>query len=366
MNEVQDRDLQPVSSEGPRDEQDPIQLLAVVNTLLRRRWMIAMGAMALTVAVGAYTFTITPTYTAAAKFLPSRQTSISDRMSTAVAGAGSIDTAPDNTAPEYYIALLTSRPFLQAVIHRKFLVTDSGDGQPGMIELIDLLANKSREQSSTESMELEALLKMVTIIPGKSKSPVAAPIITVSVVSGEPQLSADIANAFVEELVKYNQGARTSKAKENLKFVEGRKLEGRDLLAKAEDALATFATRNRKIATPELQAEKDRLTRAVKVQEEVYTTLMRQYELAKIQEQEDQESIELIETAAPPLNRTAPNRTQSVMVAAFLGLVLFSGLALVLDYIKRIDRSDENTRQLFENLAGIKRDLTLGLSGRKT
>ena len=71
-------------------EENPIQILAIVNILLRRRWMIAGWTFALMVAVGLYSFFILkPTYTATAKFIPSQRASISDRMSTVV-GPGAI------------------------------------------------------------------------------------------------------------------------------------------------------------------------------------------------------------------------------------------------------------------------------------
>lgn len=53
------------------------------------------------------------------------------------------------------------------------------------------------------------------------------------------------------------------------------------MLSKAENAVAMFNSRNRKISTPDLQSEKDRLLRTVKVQEEVFITLTKQLELAK-------------------------------------------------------------------------------------
>jgi len=73
------------------------------------------------------------------------------------------------------------------------------------------------------------------------------------------------------------------------------------LLQGAENALADFHRFNRPIATPDLRVGEERLTRALAVQEEVFVTLTKQLELARIQEQEDQVSVQVIEPAVAPL-----------------------------------------------------------------
>jgi len=57
----------------------------------------------------------------------------------------------------------------------------------------------------------------------------------------------------------------------------------------------------RAMATPDLRVGEERLTRALAVQEEVFVTLTKQLELARIQEQEDQVSVQVIEPAVAPL-----------------------------------------------------------------
>ena len=206
---------------------------------------------------------------------------------------------------------------------------------------------------------------MVKIEAGKSKSLSAPPIISVTVVGSEPQLSADIANAFIKELERYNKDTRSNKAKENRIFVMKQLTDSQAMLSKAENAVAMFNSRNRKISTPDLQSEKDRLLRTVKVQEEVFITLTKQLELAKIQEQEDQVSIEILESADPPINRTSPKRSQNVIMAGVFGIFLFGALALVLERFKNINRQDKNTAEFMDNLAGITREMTFGVFGRK-
>ena len=355
-------------------EEIPIQILAIVNTLLRRRWMIAGWTFALVVAVGLYSFFIaTPTYSASAVFLPLNPPSMSDRMSS-VAGPGSMQSQePDqNTTPEYYTALLSSQTFLTKLMGEKFNIQKLGTS----VELIDYLSVQKNDlldsfqiEGSDEQVRMQRgakkLEKMLKITSGKSKSITSAPLLTITVTTNEAQLSADIANALLKLFITYNQGARNMMAIDNRKFVELQLKESEEFLKSAESALVQFSSRNRKISTPELQTEKDRLVRTVKVQEEVFITLKKQLELAKIREQENQISIEVLEMAIAPIKKTSPLRAQNMTLAGVFGIFLFGALALVLERFKNINRQDKNTAEFMDNLAGITREMTFGVFGRK-
>ena len=284
-------------------------------------------------------------------------------MSTVV-GPGAIATgesSTESTSPEYYSALFNSRTFLEPILQQKFAVVELGQSV-SLLEYLKIEGNSSQDRLL---QGIEVVGTMVRIEAGKSKSLSAPPIISVTVVGSEPQLSADIANAFIKELDRYNKETRSNKAKENRIFVMKQLTDSQAMLSKAENAVAMFNSRNRKISTPDLQSEKDRLLRTVKVQEEVFITLTKQLELAKIQEQEDQVSIEILEKADPPISRTSPKRSQNVISAGVFGIFLFGALALVLERFKNINRQDKNTAEFMDNLAGITREMTFGVFGRK-
>ena len=355
-------------------EENPIQILAIVNTLLRRRWMIAGWTFALVVAVGLYSFFIaTPTYSASAVFLPLNPPSMSDRMgSVAGPGAITVQEADQNTTPEYYTALLSSQTFLTKLMGEKFNIQKLGTS----VALIDYLSAQQNDlldsfqiEGSDEQVRMQRgatkLEKMLKITSGKSKSITSAPLLTITVTTNEAQLSADIANALLKLFITYNQGARNLMAIDNRKFVELQLKESEEFLKSAESALVQFSSRNRKISTPELQTEKDRLVRTVKVQEEVFITLKKQLELAKIREQENQISIEVLEMAIAPIKKTSPLRAQNMTLAGVFGIFLFGALALVLERFKNINRQDKNTAEFMDNLAGITREMTFGVFGRK-
>jgi len=105
-----------------------------------------------------------------------------------------------------------------------------------------------------------------------------------------------------------------------------------------------------------VEVERDRLKRAVTVQEEVYITLKKQLELAKIEEQEKKPAIEVLQRAEAPLRRSGPSARKNVMLAGFVSLVLFVGLAFVLEYVSKMKREEERNREFFKYLGDIKED----------
>jgi len=329
---------------------EEIHLINYVNVLLKRRWLIILGVFFCVVFTGIYSKTRHPVFTASAKFLPSRNPEMTSRMGTLIGTSGRIDTFEDNVTSEYYTEVLKSSPFLERIANKKFFSRKLG-------EEVDLISYYQIEADN----ETERLIKATRVIGGGLELSTArtTKVVSLSYSSGEPELSAAIVNAFLEELIKYNQDIRDTKSKQNREFIEERLEENRKLLKKAEAELADFTTKNKKIVTPDLEIELDRLKRNVKVQEEVYVMLKKQLELAKIEEQEKKPVIEIIENASVPLHKSSPKTKRSVILAGFVSLFLFSGLAFVLEYISKMNPKDEGYKEFYKHLTDIKNDLLI-------
>ena len=269
------------------------------------------------------------------------------RMGTLI-GTSRIESFQDNVTSEYYTVLLKSSPFLERIAYKKFFSKELG-------EEVDLISYYQIEADN----ETERLIKATIVIGGGLELSTArtTKVVSLSYSSGEPELSAAIVNAFLEELITYNQDIRDTKAKQNREFIEDRLEENRKLLKKAEAELADFTSKNKKIVTSDLEIELDRLKRNVKVQEEVYVMLKKQLELAKIEEQEKKLVIEILEKASTPLYKSSPKTKRSVILAGFVSVFLFSGLAFVLEYISKMNPKDEGYREFSKHIKDIKNDL---------
>lgn len=348
--------------EEPVEADEPIRPLRIVNVLIRGRWLIAGLTLAVAGATAGYVMTIPPAFTATAKFMPSQGKGAASRMGVIAGSSAQVaDVVVENTAPEYYTELLTSRAFLQALLKTQFDVPTLGR----KVAFIDTMEIEADSESERQERAIEALRKIAKVNSVKIKSLSAPPILTLTMTAGDAELAAAAANALVSELIRYTKDTRTSKAAENRTFIERQLADAKSMLERAEKTLADFNRINRKIATPDLRAEQERLARAVNVQAEVFITLTKQLAIARIQEQEDQVSIEVIEPAVAPLQRSAPRRTQTVLIAAFVSLMGSCGLVLVIHRFRSGDQVDPDVEDLKSNLRSVLRELTFGLLGRE-
>lgn len=347
----------PPNEQAPMDEAPTIRPLAIVNTILRGRWTVIGVAAGTVVASVMYALLQPSVYVSTTRFLPSKSTGMATRMAAATSGGAA--TLPDDgsASSEYYVDLLKSSSFLETVVTSAFTI----DGQEQ-----DLMTYWKVEGDSAWERRQRAdqrLGESMTVSVPKSTS--AAPrLLTVDVRADRPDLAASIASKILSCINDHNAKSRGNKAKQNLDFMKAQLEKANTELEDLTDSFAEFVARNRKIVTPALTAERDRLERSVRVQEEVVVTLTKQVELAKIEEQETRPSIEVIQPPEPPLQRASPARTRMVMIGGVLGLMLGCGLVIVREWIGRLPKDDPDAKEFRGLMASLRADATRLLARR--
>jgi uncharacterized protein involved in exopolysaccharide biosynthesis len=134
----------------------------------------------------------------------------------------------------------------------------------------------------------------------------------------------------------FNQRTRNLRARERRKFAEARTNEAQKDLEIIEDSLRGFLTRNRQLEfSPQLLFERNRLERQVALRQEVYQTLRREYEIARIEEVNDTPVLTVVDPAVAPATPSSPRRIRMAFVAGVLGLLLGVALAFLLEYLER-------------------------------
>jgi len=93
---------------------------------------------------------------------------------------------------------------------------------------------------------------------------------------------------------------------------------------------------------PEISAEYARLLLDVKTQESVLEILVQQHEQLKIEEAKNVPTIQVLDRAFPPIEKSGPHRTVIMIVAALIAALGSLGLALLLDYLE--EEFDESQR----------------------
>ncbi len=336
------------------DEVEEISLLELANVLLKR-WKLVAGLPIVTAfATAIVSLVLPPIYTAAAVFVP-ESASGGIRLPGGLAGLAAqfgVSVGGGGNSPRFYADVIESRTLRDQVLTA--IVPDPRAGASGGARLIDIFDI----EGDTELERLENGREVLDEIVGIRYNPETY-VVRVEVETGHPQLSADVANVYLDLLNRFNLETRQSTVRERRRFVEERMQEAERELRDAENDLKRFLERNRQFrGSPELTFEHDRLQRQVRIKEEVFTSLRRSYEEARIQEVNDTPVITVIDKAVPPEERSSPRRKLMVVVAMLLGGVLSTTVAFGREFMERARERDEEEYQEFSSRwAAIKAEL---------
>ncbi len=220
------------------------------------------------------------------------------------------------SVPESHLfpAILKSERLIRAALATPI---DSSDASRGILN--DFVADDGDPEEVREERAVDAVRREILRVGLDEETG----IVRVTVRMNDPVLANRANTIFLSRLAEYLKRERTAQARENRVFVEGRHREAAQELARIENELAAFRESNRNISnSPELLLTEGRLYRRVRVQEEVFLELTRQYELARI---EEQKATPMVEVLDPPTLRRIPG---SPKLPVFAGIGLLAGVLL--------------------------------------
>jgi uncharacterized protein involved in exopolysaccharide biosynthesis len=266
---------------------------------------------------------IEPLYESKAKFLTKTDNSQGSGLSDLMALAGVRAKAGSSTGPDAYIdeIILGDEIFLELVRRR----WPHGKDSARLRDIWKLVPDTAKpgweyafERSQVDHLRGE---KRIKVEKGKTN-----PLVSLSVSFESPELSLAIASFILDYVNDYTLNRLVTQARQNRKFIQERIGETKRDLEQAEQALKVFRLRNMSISSPELQLEFARLTRNQKVQEEIYLEMVKQLELAKIEEHKQHPLVEVVAKPALAIYPAWPDR--KLILAAAVGLGFFAALFL--------------------------------------
>jgi len=293
----------------------PGELLLLFSS--RRKGIVATWSGALVVGIAA-ALLWPPRYAAVASFIP--EVTSSSRLSP---GLGNLATqfgvslgSDPLQSGRFYADVLLSRRVVERVLQSYYSLPGSVTTSDSAT-LLDLLGVKGRDS-------LERLQKGVKKLRGATSvdPAIRTNIVTLTVTARDPYLAAAVANRFVETVNEFNTRIRQSQAGRRRRFVEQQADSAERELRAAEDRLKSFYEQNRSWEhSPALQYRLGQLQRQVDIEKEVYLTLRRDLETARIDEVNDLPLISVIDVAVPSRERK-PRRALVVIASLVVGAVL--------------------------------------------
>jgi uncharacterized protein involved in exopolysaccharide biosynthesis len=309
----------------------PIELA----TLVAGRWrLLAALSFGSAVIAAGIAMVLPRTYAAGATFVVERR-SATERLPAGLAGLAArfgVSVGSDaGTSPEFYAALVRSRTLLEDVLASR--LADPRTAAPeDSVTVLDLLVVPGPDTALRLDRGYRRLRQRVSVGLDRQTG-----VVSLSVETRYPTLSADLANLLVDLVNRFNLEKRQTSARLQREFVDTRLASADQELRTAEDILQRFLARNRQWQqSSELQFEHDRLQRRVGLLQEVVTGLRIQYEEARIEEVNNTPVVTPVDRAVPPVRKSRPKRRVMVLTAAVLGGA--AGLLIVLwrEYVLRL------------------------------
>jgi uncharacterized protein involved in exopolysaccharide biosynthesis len=331
--------------------------------LRRHARFLALNVAAATLVALAFSLALPKWYAARAVLLPPTEDDLGSTALTQLFPRGfagmRVPGAP--TLADLFVAVLKSRTVADRIVER-----------------FGLVQRYKQRDLETARKELESHVEFRVGDEGT---------IAIEVEDRDPTVAAAMANAYVEELDRFNRETRTTSAKRTRAFIEDRLEIAKRELAAAEDRLRDYQQRKRlaslspadrgdaevgarlmaqKIALevrlevlrqslsadseevrrvreelaaierqvgglPRAGVETARLWRDVKIQEQVFELLTAQLEEARIRETRDIPTVQLLDRAQPPLHKSRPKRALIVIAGFLIGLMGSIGAALLME-----------------------------------
>ena len=306
-------------SVGGELQPDEIDLAQAVRAVLKR-WRVALLIPCFTALVGVAIAMVMPrTYSATATFVPEQPSS--NRLPAGVAGIagqlGIVLGSQPSESPRFYAELSQSPTLLTRVLLERYPDPAPGRSTGSSFTLLELLGARGRSAADSLQRGLKILSELEDVRTDNQTS-----MVRLTISSRYPSLAADVANRIVALLNEFNTETRQSQARERRKFVEAQLAAEESELRHREDDLRAFYERNRSWEqAPQLRFEEGRLRRQLEVQQEIYLTLRREFETARIEEVNDTPVITVIDAAVPPARPSKPKPVTWGLVAFTLGVI---------------------------------------------
>lgn len=307
-----------MSDEYPADD----LTLQHVSRALRREWkVIGLCTLAVGCLMTLLSFLLPKSYVATSTILP---TSSSDRMSSLskiAAGLVDLDIQPRSLdeAIAAYPVIIQSRRLATRLLAMRFPRAGGRDSA----YLIDMIQPKGSGAKRLDNAA-RALSRSIGASIDRRTG-----VLEIEVSSRDPVTSAAVVNSIDSLLQDFLIQSSAEQASQQRRFLEERLADTQQRLSTCEDDLRTFRERNvRTDRSPRLQLEEGRLARLVREQEEVYLTLRREYEMAKIAEHKNVPTISIVDPPTVPVSHHWPPRRLFAVAGLLAGFLLGCAVAV--------------------------------------
>jgi len=295
------------------DKSSSFDWMNILSLLWQSRKFIGIVTGAVTVLAIIISLILPEYFKSTAVLLPdtdkSKLGSAGGSLSSLAAMAG-VNVSGEVSVVRLYPNILKSESVLRTVIYSKYQTKEFSDS----VNLIQYW--KIKDKNPERDFEVALLNLRAGLDVGMD---LKTGVLTMSIETEEPQLSADILNNTIRVADKFIRTQRNTNALEQRKWIEARLIEVKTDLSKAENTLKEFREKNRMVSgSPQLLLDQERLLREVQINATMYTELKKQYELVKIEEIRTTPIINVLDYGRAAAKKESPRRSIIVLISMML------------------------------------------------
>lgn len=327
--------MQPVPDQRARAEEaaysDETSFVALATMVVRHWRMMVLLPLLFGAIAAVSTLTQQRKYTASASFVLNGSEGGTISGAAAIARQFGVDMSSRvGQSPEFFRELLGRTVILRQVVESEYVVPQLDGGTEGGT-LIDLYRIEEKPRTPAWQSAVQELRRRMSTSLHKETG-----VVGLAVTETNPLLAEAVATRILGVLQEFNLEVQRSRALEEGRFVSERLSEARAQLERSEQALQRFLQANRQfLNSPELTFDHERLQRQVAMRQEVYTSLLRLHEQARIDGIRDTPVLTVIDSpegAALPQGRGTVLRT---LLGVLVGLLVAVFLALTIGFARR-------------------------------
>lgn len=219
-----------------QNNSEEIDVLDYLNVVVKRRRMIVRNSLIAALFMAVLSFILPKTYTATTTLLPPEDGDQDGLRSLLLNSPISLYNIPgmSATSSDIFVEILKSRSVAEQVLAKKYEYKEKNQD---LFEIWDIENHQAAIKKLHQNSNIYASEQG---------------IINISVDMHEPELAANVANAFTEALDKVNRGKSFSRAKNSRIYIDEQLKQTEARLKKASNSLADFQTQYKAV---DLQAQ---------------------------------------------------------------------------------------------------------------
>lgn len=312
-------------------------LVSALVLALRERRLIAVSTGLFLIVVVILALASPRTYTSTATFVPEGRKGAGAASGLAAQLGVAIDPTDASDSPAFYVDLLSSREILIAVLDSVHAPVN-WSAQP--VSLLSYYIRNHYDTTLQRALAVDSLRGAIVASTSRKTG-----VVHLAVSARDAALAKAIAERVIAEVSRFNLERRQSKASAERRFTGARLDEVRNDLRESEDRLQAFLQRNRGGSSPDLEFNKDRLTREVQLRQQLYSTLAQSFEQARIDEVRDTPVLTIIEHPVYPSKPESRQILRKSLLAVIAGFLIGFAIALLRDRFLSLEERDRNSQQ---------------------